>query len=263
MSETEHRVSILVEAQDFNNIGGWVVDSQFETVMGSPYLLAHGLGRPVADATTNIHVETAGEYSLFVRAKDWVPGYSPGRFQLLINDVVVDKEFGANGKDWSWEAAGRVTLPSGELKLTLRDLTGFEGRCDAIYFSADDVPPPNGIDEPARQWRKELRGLSLEPVEAGDFDVVVVGGGVSGCAAALSAARLGLQVALIHDRPVLGGNASKEIGLMPRGSQGSVLQEIGRRTPDGDLMALDILRSEPNASVLCAARRLCRGRTAL
>jgi hypothetical protein len=254
MSEKKHPVNILVEAQDFDTTGGWVVDSQFEAVMGSPYLLAHGLGCPVADATTNIHVEIGGEYSLFVRAKDWVPEHSPGRFQLLINDIAVDKEFGANGEDWSWETAGRVTLPSGDVKLTLRDLTGFEGRCDAIYFSADNIAPPNGVDEHSRRWRKELRGLPLAPIEAGDFDVVVVGGGVSGCAAALSAARLGLQVALIHDRPVLGGNASKEIGLMPRGTQGSVLQEIGRRTSDGDLMALEVLRSEPNATVFLEQR---------
>jgi hypothetical protein len=38
--------TILVEAEDFDNYG-WVLDSQFETLMGSPYLLAHGLGRPV------------------------------------------------------------------------------------------------------------------------------------------------------------------------------------------------------------------------
>ena len=254
MIEKKYPVNILAETQDFDNTGGWVVDSQFEAVMGSPYLLAHGLGCPVADATTNIHVEIGGKYSLFVRAKDWVPEHSPGRFQLLINDIAVDKEFGANGEDWSWETAGRVTLPSGDVKLTLRDLTGFEGRCDAIYFSADDIAPPNTVNEQSRRWRKELRGLPLAPIEAGDFDVVVVGGGVSGCAAALSAARLGLQVALIHDRPVLGGNASKEIGLMPRGTQGSVLQEIGRRTSDGDLMALEVLRSEPNATVFLEQR---------
>ena len=43
---------ILIEAEDFENYGGWLLDSQFEAQMGSPYLLAHGLGRPVADATT-------------------------------------------------------------------------------------------------------------------------------------------------------------------------------------------------------------------
>lgn len=38
---------ILVEAKAFDDFGGWVLDSQFELEMGSPYLLAHGNGRPV------------------------------------------------------------------------------------------------------------------------------------------------------------------------------------------------------------------------
>ena len=43
------------------------------------------------------------------------------------------------------------------------------------------------------------------------YDVVVVGGGLAGIAAAVSAARLGCKVALVQDRPVLGGNSSSEI----------------------------------------------------
>ena len=40
-------LGILVEAEDLADYGGWVLDSQFELQMGSPYLLAHGLGLPV------------------------------------------------------------------------------------------------------------------------------------------------------------------------------------------------------------------------
>ena len=236
--------NLLIEAEDFSEYGGWVLDSQFESVMGSPYLLAHGLGRPVSDATTSFEVGIAGEYQLFVRAKDWVPGHSPGRFQLLINDVAVAKEFGANGEDWNWEVGGSVHLPQGQVTLTLRDLTGFEGRCDAIYFSGDGVVPPNEVDASSRAWRKQQRGLPEAPEDNGNFEVVVVGGGVSGCAAALAAVRQGHSVALIHDRPVLGGNASTEIGLMPRGTQGAVLRELSERKENGDLKAYDILLDE-------------------
>jgi len=42
-------------------------------------------------------------------------------------------------------------------------------------------------------------------------DVTVVGGGIAGICAAIAAARQGLQVSLINDRPVLGGNASSVI----------------------------------------------------
>ena len=96
---------ILVEAEDFDDLGGWVVDSQFEVQMGSPYLLAHGIGRPVADATTTISVSEAGEYEVWVRAKDWVPAHHPGRFTLSIDGVALATEFGANGQDWSWQSA--------------------------------------------------------------------------------------------------------------------------------------------------------------
>ena len=241
---------ILVEAGSFSDFGGWVLDSQFETQMGAPYLLAHGLGKPVADATTAFDVEESGAYNVWVRAKDWVPSHHPGRFALSINDTALETEFGANGLDWSWEYAGVVQLSRGSTTLALHDLTGFDGRCDAIYLTRGDDVPPNGADEAARAWRRHLRGQSDQPIDAGDFDVVVVGGGVTGSAAALTAARLGRRVALIQDRPVLGGNASVEIGLSPRGERGPLIEELAARTADGDLRALSLLEAEPNATVI-------------
>jgi len=50
------------------------------------------------------------------------------------------------------------------------------------------------------------------------FDVVVCGGGLAGFSCAVSAARAGLKTVLIHDRPVLGGNSSSEIGVTPHGA---------------------------------------------
>jgi len=50
------------------------------------------------------------------------------------------------------------------------------------------------------------------------YDVVVIGGGMAGICAAVSAARLGCSVALVHDRPVLGGNASSEIRVSISGA---------------------------------------------
>lgn len=56
------------------------------------------------------------------------------------------------------------------------------------------------------------------------FDVIVVGGGMAGLCAALSAAREGAKVALVHDRPVLGGNASSEIRIHISGADQSLKQ---------------------------------------
>lgn len=245
---------VLIEAESFDNFGGWVLDSQFETQMGSPYLLAHGLGRPVADAVTRVSIAEAGIYRIWVRAKDWVPAHHPGRFALSVAGKRIDAEFGANGADWSWQSAGTLALEQGDIELRLEDLTGFDGRCDAIFLGLDDAPPPNGVDENSRAWRRMLRGLPREPLDGGEFDVVVVGGGISGCAAALASARLGQRVVLLHDRPVLGGNASREIGLMPRGTQGSLLRELSVRTADGDLVARSLLEVEPTAELFLEHR---------
>ena len=43
--------NVLVEAESFDQTGGWVVDQQFIDIMGSSYLLAHGLGIPVKNAS--------------------------------------------------------------------------------------------------------------------------------------------------------------------------------------------------------------------
>ena len=240
---------ILVEAEAFDNYGGWIMDSQFELVMGSPYLLAHGNGVPVADATTTLQIAESGQYNVWVRAKDWVPEYHPGQFQLLVDDVVLGL-FGANDEDWSWEQGDSLDLKAGIVKFTLRDLTGFCGRCDAIFLSREDIPPPNLANDKSRSWRKRLLGLPEEPISVDDvFDVVIVGGGFVGSAAALTAARLGSRVALVQDRPVLGGNASVEIGLSPRGEWGPLVKEMNRRHENGDLIVADLLGAEKTAKV--------------
>ena len=245
---------VLIEAEDFDDPGGWIVDSQFEVQMGSPYLLAHGYGRPVADARTVVSIAEAARYEVWVRTKDWAPSGHPGRFTLAINDETLGIELGASGEDWSWERAGLVDLPAGDATLVLHDLTGFDGRCDAIFLTADGTVPPNAVDGDALAWRKQLRGLPVDPVDAGTFDVVVVGGGVSGCAAALTSARLGNRVALIQDRPLLGGNTSREIGIPPRGVNGSLLMELTARHPDGNIVAFDLLAAEPTAEVFVEHR---------
>ncbi|HQC53381.1 MAG TPA: FAD-dependent oxidoreductase, partial [Lentisphaeria bacterium] len=60
-----------------------------------------------------------------------------------------------------------------------------------------------------------------------NVDFCVVGGGLSGMCAAIAAARHGAKVALIHDRPVLGGNASSEIRMWICGAQGLNNRETG------------------------------------
>jgi hypothetical protein len=228
---------ILVEAESFERHGGWSLDTQFIQNMGSPYLLAHGLGRPVDDATTTVKFPEAGTYRVFVRTKDWVarwkaPG-QPGRFQVLVNGRPLTETLGTKGAEWFWEPAGTVEINELEAKIALHDLTGFEGRCDAIFFTKATEPPPNE-SQILPGWRRRLLGLAEAPTLKDDYDLVVVGGGYAGMGAALSAARMGCKVALIQDRPVLGGNGSSEVrvwsmGLIRRGKYpriGEIVEEF-------------------------------------
>lgn len=211
---------VLLETESFDTLGGWVVDQQFMDQMGSPFLLAHGLGDPVTDATTTAHFPAPGRYRLWVRTRDWVapwkaPG-APGRFQVILDGKTVPVLFGTEGAAWHWQDGGLVDV-SPETKVALHDLTGFEGRCDALLFCGDPgYRPPDNLDE-LTKLRRELLGLPDQPENGGTFDLVVVGGGIAGTCTALSAARLGLTVALIQDRPVLGGNGSSEVRVWPEG----------------------------------------------
>jgi len=58
-------------------------------------------------------------------------------------------------------------------------------------------------------------------------DICIIGGGMSGLCAAVAAARHGSKVLLMHDRPVLGGNASSEIRMWIRGAAGKENRETG------------------------------------
>ena len=55
----------------------------------------------------------------------------------------------------------------------------------------------------------------------------VVGGGLAGISAAVAAAREGIKTILVHDRPVLGGNASSEIRMWVCGARGKDRRETG------------------------------------
>jgi hypothetical protein len=230
--------TVLIEAEGFANRGGWVIDQQFMDQMGSPFLLAHGLGNPVGDAATAVTFPATGTYRVWVRTRDWVAPWNapgvPGSFQLIIDNEPLGTVFGTEGAPWHWQYGGTVAITKNQVVLKLHDLTGFDGRCDAIVFSSDiDFVPPNE-GESMDAFRQRLLGLPETPQDAGNFDLVVVGGGIAGTCTALSAARLGLQVALIQDRPVLGGNNSSEVrvhlngevNLPPYPALGGVVNEL-------------------------------------
>ena len=273
-----HAETHLIEAEAFEELGGWDVDQQSLDQIGSCYLLAHGLGVPVEDASTTVRVRHPGEYRVWVRTRDWVAPWgvdgSPGRFELIINGDAVGTTFGIEGEAWHWQFGGRVRL-NPENVVTLHDLTGFNGRCDAVLFSSDptfEPPDDRGALDP---FRRRSLGLDGPPVDGGSYDLVVVGGGLAGCCTALSAARNGLEVALIQDRPVLGGNGSSEVRVWPEGHTnqppferiGDIVEELmvprpktgrsanAKRAEDyGDDRKIEIIRAEPRITLFTEQR---------
>ncbi|HEU0295131.1 MAG TPA: FAD-dependent oxidoreductase [Anaerolineales bacterium] len=114
----------------------------------------------------------------------------------------------------------------------------------------------------------EKRDLKTDHVAS---DLVIVGGGMAGTCCAITAARLGLKVTLVQDRPVLGGNASSEVRLWILGAtshmgnnnrwarEGGVIDEILvdnlYRNPEGnplifDTILLEKVVAEPNIRLL-------------
>ncbi len=102
-------------------------------------------------------------------------------------------------------------------------------------------------------------------------DVAVIGGGLSGVCSAITAARAGIKVILVQDRPVLGGNASSEVRLWILGAtshmgnnnrwarEGGVIDELLvenlYRNPEGnpiilDTIILEMVVNEPSITLL-------------
>ncbi len=265
--------NVLLEAERFEQLGGWVVDQQIMDQMGSSYLLAHGLGEPVRDAETTATFPKPGKFRVWVRTRDWVapwnaPG-APGKFQVRLNGKPLRTTFGTEGAFWHWQDGGTVKVGR-EVKVALHDLTGFEGRCDAVLFCRDlNFQPPNELAA-LTEFRRVTLGLPELPEAGGEFDLVVVGGGIAGSCAAISAARLGLTVALVQDRPVLGGNGSSEVRVWPEGKikqepyphMGDVVAELVPDKPSNfqsksaNAKSADIYADERKLAVVRSERRI-------
>ena len=229
-------MELFKEAESFENLGGWVVDQQSMPLIGSSYVMAHGLGVPVRDATGRVEIPVAGRWSFWVRTRDWTAvwkrGTPAGRWQLGVNNRFFETVLGTNGGKWAWQKAGKIELPAGGAMLALHDLTGFNGRCDAIYATTDAsfVPPEGDAEIEEMRVRLSTGPVTDDPVE---YDLIVAGGGVAGTCTALAALRKGLSVALIQDRGVLGGCNSSEIRVPMGGfAQCAPFPELGHTVTD-------------------------------
>lgn len=247
-------------------LGGWVPDNQFIIQNNTVPVMAHGLGKPVEDAYTSVLIEETADYNVWVRTRDWTKRWSrkgsAGLFEVLVDGKPLDCVFGNERLEWGWQSGGSIRLEAGEHKVALHDLTGFDGRCDAILFSTSSQKPSDAAED--LSWmRREWAGIDDTPKDAGSYDLVVCGGGIPGMCAAITAAREGLSVALIHDRKVLGGNNSSEIRVALGGrcnigdypSLGYLMNEIGP-VNKGNARSKDVYEDERKQAVIDAEKNI-------
>ena len=253
----EHEKGCLwLEAEAFADYGEWRLDTQFTHKMGSAYLIAPGVGKPIGSAKTVLPVPRAGTWHAWVRTKDWLPEFSPGRFVLTVNGKRSAPLGVSKREGWRWEKAGAFALPKGDATVSLDDLSGAFARCDAILFTTDATyVPPDGGDA-LEEARRKFAGEPDSIAGGGTYDVVVVGAGTAGMGAALAAARTGARTALVHDRPVLGGNSSVELGVGTDGAAGSHPNKKTDLRESGLCEEANLMKARAEPKTLSGAYRL-------
>ena len=169
----------LVEAESFDDPGGWVVDQQFMDQMGSPFLLAHGLGVPVQDAVTTVtlpatglvprlgphaglgretggrRTEDGGQNAVgqdLRRPSSVAVMVSAGRFQLLIDGKPLGATFGTEDAAWHWQDGGTVEIKSPRVQARPARSDGFRRplRCDPVF----EGPGLHSSRSGRRHWRR-------------------------------------------------------------------------------------------------------------
>jgi len=151
---------------------------------GIPVSPCHGLGTPVKNATTTVNLPSEGKYHIWARTRNWAKGdwEAPGRFRLCINGEELEEVLGTGDETWQWQYAGSKTIKGLKAVIELKDLTGFEGRCDAVYLNTGKNDPPDTSSELAL-WRGDFsekpkylsdqRSLTLLWQEGGLLDALL------------------------------------------------------------------------------------------
>ena len=131
---------LWLETESFSDKGGWVVDQQFMDLMGSPYLMAHGMGQPVPDASTTVDIPHKGKWHVYVRTFNWTSPWTsqegPGAFKVKVGGKTLKTVLGTKGDCWQWQYAGKASLDAGQITALLDQihLPGQHWHAKAVEF---------------------------------------------------------------------------------------------------------------------------------
>ena len=78
---------LWIDAVEFDDFGGFTVETQFVREMGQGYLLADGIGETLKPASVNFHVEENGMYRFFIRTKNWIVEHSPDGLIIEVDGI--------------------------------------------------------------------------------------------------------------------------------------------------------------------------------
>ena len=80
-------------------------------------------------------------------------------FRVSLNGNLLPDTLGTKGSVWEWQYAGSINLGKGEATLVLKDMSGFDGRCDAVYMTTQQNPVlPNSLED-LESFRRSLGAL--------------------------------------------------------------------------------------------------------
>lgn len=146
---------VWLEAESFETLGGWVIDQQSMDQMGSAYVMAHGIGAPVADAQTECPIPESGQWTVWVRARDWTAPWKRGKpggaFKVLINGRELPETLGTNGEKWAIAVEGTAgdagagssrpcDLPPRRIRLVVHNRSGAAQEPHPIPLLSGETP---------------------------------------------------------------------------------------------------------------------------
>jgi len=234
---------LWIEAEDFKNKKNWTKELDENMVVLKGYTQRDATRDSTElTAVTGIKIDSAGNYKLWVRSRDFTVGQGTRKFKVILNGQQVPGEFGNHGANgYAWQSAGTYYLPQGTTSLKLFDSSQNFARCDKFLLTSDTSFIPVGIGANSNVQHVAPSG-SGEPFTPGNLVVLRIGDGLtaltSGNATSVFLDEYTSSGALVRSipMPVAATGTNKRLTLSV--SAADKTEGYLSRSPDGKFLAL-------------------------